>query len=172
MFGEGGRESPGADPANHMDVALALCGVNTAWQCDGLVDLYGRGISVADRCPWEFSLFQKNERNRTSEPLFKAGLGRMAAAGEAGLRLCWEVRPACRPHPHPHPHPCPGSTRSMPIASSPSPACHRDPGWRPTCLAGKDSGATPSCCSGRTFWGVHICMYASAVGGHWSSAWG
>ena len=73
VFREGGRESPGADPANHTDVALAVCGVGAARCCDRLVGLCGCGLSGADRRPWEFPLFQKNERNRTSEPLFKAG---------------------------------------------------------------------------------------------------
>ena len=73
VFREGGSESPGADPAHHMDVALAVCGVDAARRCDRLVGLCGCGISGADRRPWEFSLFQKNERNCASEPLFKAG---------------------------------------------------------------------------------------------------
>ena len=73
VFREGGSESPGADPAHHMDVALAVCGVDAARRCDRLVGLCGCGISGADRRPWEFSLFQKNERNCASEPLFKVG---------------------------------------------------------------------------------------------------
>lgn len=103
--------------------------------------LSGCGISGADRLPREFPLFQRNKRIRTPEPLLKAGgAGWQQWARRVEAVLGGEP---CLP---PRPPPRPGSTRSMPTASSPCPACRRDPGWRRTHPSGRGSWCQALAC--------------------------